>query len=316
VEDSATNSPQDPIKSAGEIAEPSRRRWRRRAKDSAKLPVSRRWDRWYWVVGRGVATAVIGGLAILLGTVVLPKFVDQNTTANRGDPPAAAPADAGQLPGGPLPTPTMPNPSSTLAPTPPGPVQSQPGRPADALSAWAVGLGKLGIPQVALQAYGYAETVLSRTQPSCRLSWTMLAGIGSVESNHGRHGGATLLANGVSEPKIVGIQLNGSESKRIADTDKGALDGDAQFDRAMGAMQFIPSTWERWKIDADNDGKQDPYDLDDAALASAYYLCANGRDLGTGADWWSAVLSYNNLEKYATEVYERADRYGRESTTR
>ncbi len=297
-------------------AEPSRRRWRRRAKDSAKLPATRRWDRWYWVVARGLATAAIGVVAILLGTIVLPQFIDTNVSADkRTDEP---PAEAGDVPGAPLPSTSpplgLPTPSGTA--TPPTQAQTQPGRPADTLSTWAVGLDRLGIPQVALQAYGYAETVLSRTQPSCQLSWTLLAGIGSIESNHGRHGGSVLQANGVSEPRIVGIQLDGSASQKIADTDKGALDGDPAFDRAMGAMQFIPSTWAQWKSDADNDGKQDPYDIDDAALSAAYYLCANGRNLSTGTDWWSAVLSYNNLERYANDVYTKADRYGQDSTAR
>jgi membrane-bound lytic murein transglycosylase B len=84
----------------------------------------------------------------------------------------------------------------------------------------------------------------------------------------------------------------------------------------MGAMQFIPSTWKKWGTDADADGRADPYDLDDAALSAAYYLCANGRDLGTGEGWWQAVLSYNNLEQYADDVYQRANRYGVDSTTR
>jgi len=306
--------PADVLVSATEESS-RRRRWKRRAV-AAALPSGSRWNRWYWVLARGFATAIIGVLAILLGTLVLPKFLDAETSADRAPDPtpsASAPADTGQAPG--LPASPLPSPSGTLPPSPAGPVQTQPGRPADALSAWAVNLNKLGIPQVALQAYGYAQTVLASTQPGCNLSWTLLAGIGSVESNHGRHGGATLLADGNSQPKIVGIQLDGSASQRIPDTDQGKLDGDPNFDRAMGAMQFIPSAWKKWAIDADNDGKADPYDLDDAALGSAYYLCAGGRDLSTGTGWWSAVLSYNNLERYAGDVYRAADRYGQDSTT-
>jgi hypothetical protein len=310
----------DVLASSVEESEPSRRRWRRLALARAGKH-GRRWDRWYWVVARGVATAGIGALAILLGTVVLPKLVDTSSGSNRSEsPPPATPAGAPQIPGGvaiPEELPSgLPTPSTTVLPSPTGPVQSQPGRPADQLAAWAVALDRLGIPQVALQAYGYAETVLTRTQPACNMSWTLLAGIGAIESNHGRHGGATLLADGNSQPKIVGIQLNGSASKKIPDSDGGQLDGDPQFDRAMGAMQFIPSTWKKWGTDADADGRADPYDLDDAALSAAYYLCANGRDLGTGEGWWQAVLSYNNLERYADDVYQRANRYGVDSTTR
>ncbi len=286
---------------------------RRGDKDAPTVPPKRRWNRWYWVVGRGFATAVIGVVAIMLGVFVLPKFVDTTVSSSQGpqSPFTSGPDIPGQVPDGDQTG--SPTPGTTL-PTPNGPVQTQAGRPADALGAWAVNLSKLGIPQVALQAYGYAESVLAKTQPSCHLSWTLLAGIGSIESNHGRHGNATLQADGTSQPKIVGIQLSGATTERIADSDQGKLDGDAKFDRAMGAMQFIPTTWSKWAIDADNDGKADPYDLDDAAVSSAYYLCAGGRDLATAEGWWSAVLSYNNLTSYATSVYTAADSYGTQST--
>jgi hypothetical protein len=284
------------------------------ARRADKNAPGKRWNRWYWVLGRGFATAIIGVIAILLGVFVLPKFVDTNVSANQGPPSpfATGPDIPGSLPNGGDLTGT-PNPGTGM-PTPNGPVQTQPGRPADALGAWAVNLSKLGIPQVALQSYGYAESVLGQTQPSCHLSWTMLAGIGSIESNHGRHGGATLQADGTSVPKILGVQLSGATTARIPDTDKGVLDQDTKFDRAMGAMQFIPSTWKKWGIDADNDGKADPFDLDDAAVSSGYYLCAGGRDLSTADGWWSAVLSYNNLTTYATNVYLAADSYGLKST--
>ena len=42
-------------------------------------------------------------------------------------------------------------------------------------------------------------------------------------------------------------------------------------------MQFIPSTWPVVKVDADGDGKRNPQDIDDAALATAVYLCS-GKD--------------------------------------
>src|SRR4029453_797667 len=147
-------------------------------------------------------------------------------------------------------------------------------------------------------------------RPSCHLSWTLLAGIGAVESNHGRFRGAVLRPDGTSQPRIVGVPLAGTSTERIADPDRGALDGDRTYDRAVGAMQFIPSTWKTWAVDADRDGRADPYDIDDAALAAAYYLCANGRDLGTADGWWNAVLSYNQVTRYASAVYANADRYG------
>ncbi|MGZ6753179.1 MAG: lytic murein transglycosylase, partial [Nocardioides sp.] len=46
-----------------------------------------------------------------------------------------------------------------------------------------------------------------------------------------------------------------------------------------------PSTWRTWATDGDGDGTADPHDLDDAAAATARYLCAGGYDLASGTGW-------------------------------
>jgi membrane-bound lytic murein transglycosylase B len=172
-----------------------------------------------------------------------------------------------------------------------------------------------GIPARALQAYAQAYLRMAAEQPACHLTWSTLAGIGSVESNHGRHGGATVAADGRASPPIVGPPLDGSNgNKAIRDTDGGAFDGDRVWDRAVGPMQFIPSTWAHWGVRASGDGaRPDPQNIDDATLAAARYLCAGGRDLGSGAGWWQAVLSYNNTTEYAQLVYAAAARYAQAS---
>lgn len=185
------------------------------------------------------------------------------------------------------------------------------GRPADSLAPWALSVtSKVGIPQVAMEAYGYAELVMARTTPSCGLKWTTLAGIGKVESNHGRTGGSTLTPDGKALPPIRGLPLNGKGVDAIPDTDGGLLDGDSTWDRAVGPMQFIPSTWNRHAVDADNDGVKDPNDLDDAALTAATYLCASGKNVSTASGWYAAVLSYNAVRVYASEVFAIANDYG------
>ncbi|MGH3994059.1 MAG: lytic murein transglycosylase, partial [Pseudonocardiaceae bacterium] len=85
------------------------------------------------------------------------------------------------------------------------------------------------------------------------------------------------------------------------------------YDRAVGPMQFIPSTWARWASDGDGDGQADPHDIDDAAVTAARYLCADRRDVGTARGWWAAVLSYNNSVDYAQRVFGAADAYARRS---
>jgi hypothetical protein len=171
-------------------------------------------------------------------------------------------------------------------------------------SAQASGLASDGIPATALAAYRQAavrERVLS---PACGLTWTLLAGIGRVESNHGRFAGATLHPDGTSTPPVVGIPLNGSGTARITDTDGGRMDGDPVYDRAVGPMQFIPSTWAGYGVDANGDGVKDPFNIFDAAAAAAHYLCVAGGDLTTLAGQTRAVRAYNNSDSYIALVLQ------------
>ena len=67
-------------------------------------------------------------------------------------------------------------------------------------------------------------------------------------------------------------------------------------------MQFIPGTWDVVGVDADGDGDKNPQDIDDAALATAVYLCAGTQDLGTREGQRAAVFSYNHSEQYVALV--------------
>jgi hypothetical protein len=166
-----------------------------------------------------------------------------------------------------------------------------------------------GIPSVALAAYRRAANAVDGAEPDCGLAWTLLAGIGRVESDHGRFGGAQLLADGLSTIPVIGPPLDGFGTALILDTDHGRLDGDRTFDRAVGPMQFIPSTWAYWAADGDGDGQANPFDIDDAALAAARYLCAAGGDLSTHAGLVRAVLAYNSSQAYLREVLAYAAYY-------
>ncbi|WP_280637374.1 lytic murein transglycosylase [Nocardioides sp. W7] len=160
-----------------------------------------------------------------------------------------------------------------------------------------------GIPSVALAAYQRAETVINAADESCNLTWQLVAAIGRVESDHGRYGGNTLDDQGTARPGIFGIALDGSrKTQAIADTDAGQFDSDVQWDRAVGPMQFIPSTWSVVGVDADGDGRRDPQDVDDAALASAVYLCSGEDDLAATAGQRAAVYRYNNSDAYVDLV--------------
>jgi membrane-bound lytic murein transglycosylase B len=159
-----------------------------------------------------------------------------------------------------------------------------------------------GIPRTALNAYENGAQRANLIYPTCQIPWPLLAGIGRVESDHGRFGGAVLYSNGTSSHKILGIPLDGTRSAKIPDTDNGRLDGDKVWDRAVGPMQFIPSTWRSYGVDGNGDGVVDPFNIFDAAAAAADYLCVAGGDLGTEHGQERAVLAYNHSSAYLAEV--------------
>ena len=160
-----------------------------------------------------------------------------------------------------------------------------------------------GIPAVALTAYQRAATIIDAADRTCHLPWQLVAAIGRVESDHGRADGNVLTDQGVDEPGIFGPPLNGKHgTTRIADTDAGQYDRDTRFDRAVGPMQFIPSTWAIVGVDADDDGQRNPQDVYDAALASAVYLCSGPDDLATTAGQRPAVYRYNHNQRYVDLV--------------
>jgi murein DD-endopeptidase MepM/ murein hydrolase activator NlpD len=95
--------------------------------------------------------------------------------------------------------------------------------------------------------------------------WQVLAAINKVESNFGRNMG----------PSSAG---------------------------AIGWMQFMPSTWLRWGLDADGDGVADPWRAEDAIYAAARYLAASGGH----SDVSGAIYSYNHAQWYVDEVLSLA----------
>jgi membrane-bound lytic murein transglycosylase B len=165
---------------------------------------------------------------------------------------------------------------------------------------------------VALDTYRRAASAVTATYPDCRLEWWGLAGIARVEGRHGTYGGASLDAFGRTDPRIIGVALNGDRDTRvITDTDGGELDGDPLYDRAVGPMQFIPSTWRRWAADGDGDALDDPHNLYDATLAAAGYLCRASNDLVSDEGLRRAYFSYNHSLAYVDNVLGWARLYER-----
>lgn len=176
-----------------------------------------------------------------------------------------------------------------------------------ALTAQGVPAKVDGVNAVMLAAYGSAAERIPSLRPKCSgMRWSVIAGIGKVESNHAA--GRAIAANGDITPRILGPRLDGSgvggNTTAFRDTDGGRWDGDTAYDRAVGPMQFIPSTWEGPSgADGNNDGVKDPNNAFDAALGTALYLCGTGKsDLSDDAQLRKAILRYNNAGWYADKV--------------
>jgi hypothetical protein len=69
---------------------------------------------------------------------------------------------------------------------------------------------------------------------------------------------------------------------------------------AMGWMMFMPATWAEYGVDANGDGKKDPYDPEDAIFAAARYLKASGAP----GNWHDAIFAYNHAEWYVQRILE------------
>lgn len=167
-----------------------------------------------------------------------------------------------------------------------------------------------GVSARAVRAYAGAALFMAKDNPECAIPWTLLAGVGRVESFHGQINGSEVRADGLVTPQVIGIALDGNGVAAIRDSDGGALDGDVVWDRAVGPMQFIPQTWEQFGVDATGSGSADPHHIDDAALTAARYLCDRAGGPVVEEDRWrQAILAYNNSVQYVRDVTTFANRY-------
>jgi membrane-bound lytic murein transglycosylase B len=167
-----------------------------------------------------------------------------------------------------------------------------------------------GIPIRVLEGYANAAIAQQQANPNCELGWNVLAAIGGIESDHGRFGGARIGEDGNLIGSILGPRLDGVAYDAVPDTDGGRLDGDAEFDRAVGPLQFLPATWAAYATDGNGDGVADPTNIDDASLSAAAYLCEGGRVLSDPDGWDEAITAYNPNDRYLIGVTAEAIRYG------
>ena len=95
-------------------------------------------------------------------------------------------------------------------------------------------------------------------------------------------------------------------SINLIETRFGELNHVTSYAGAQGWMQFMPGTWAAYGVDADGDGKADPYNPRDAIFSAANYLSASGAP----DDWYGAIFAYNRADWYVADVLAKAGCYG------
>jgi hypothetical protein len=171
-----------------------------------------------------------------------------------------------------------------------------------------------GIPGTVLAAYQRAANELAVSMPGCGITWPLLAGIGKVESSHAS--GGRVDATGRTRGEILGPVLDGGPGMAaISDTDQGRYDGNSQWDRAVGPMQFIPGSWAAFGADGNGDGVKDPHNVFDAARAAGDYLCSGGSNLRDPQGLVKAVLRYNHSMDYVSTVLRWMQTYSQSTIT-
>src|SRR3954451_21218180 len=145
------------------------------------------------------------------------------------------------------------------------------------LEAVPSGAAKRAVPANYLSLYRQAGRVSG-------VPWTLLAAIGSIESDHGRS-------------RAPGVRSGVNRH--------GCCAGPMQFNLRDGP----PSTWQRYRVDGNHDGAKDVYDPEDAIPSAAHYLHALLRR--TGGNLRAAILAYNHPPAYVSAVLARARAYAR-----
>ncbi len=167
-----------------------------------------------------------------------------------------------------------------------------------------------GIPTVVLKAYEQVAADTQKYAPGCTgMRWQILAGIGQIES--GQAAGRTIADDGEITPNILGLRLDGQGGKAlIVDTDGGRWDHDPEYDRAVGPMQFIPSSWASMGRDGNGDGVADPNNIYDASAGTVVHLCGKGPiNLADRTQLSRAIFKYNHSDAYVTKVLNQIDTF-------
>jgi murein DD-endopeptidase MepM/ murein hydrolase activator NlpD len=159
-------------------------------------------------------------------------------------------------------------------PTPPPPVTKS-GVPTPTNPTYSLALpgpAPIGVPNFFIDSFEIPPFLLPIYQAAgiqYDVPWQVLAAINEIETDYGRN---------------LSVSTAG----------------------AVGWMQFLPSTWKRWAVDANGDGIADPYNPADAIFTAARYLQAAGASKNIS----QAIFAYNHAGWYVQSVLLRAQLIG------
>ncbi len=263
----------------------------------------RPWKRGRWFWASTLIPALLLPVALVVASAVLPGLSQQRPAEPRPQGTSDRPETRQLGVTGQLPRQQHPGEQLLDEAGKPDELATSAGAPAE------VPDGPLGIPAPVLVAYREGADRLAVSEPGCGVDWSVLASIGRIESGHARSGRVD--AEGTTASAILGPRLSGRGVAAIPDTDRGGLDGDPVWDRAVGPMQFLPSTWQRHAVDANGDGRANPHNVGDASAAAGHVLCSGGADLREPRELAAAVFRYNHSDDYVRTVLVWADAYSR-----
>ena len=134
------------------------------------------------------------------------------------------------------------------------------------------GPAPIGVPNFFIDSFRIPPFLIPIYQAAgieYQIPWQVLAGINEIETDYGRN---------------LSVSSAG----------------------AVGWMQFLPSTWKEWGVDANGDGVADPYNPVDAVFTAARYLHA----AGASSNLSNAIFAYNHASWYVESVLLRAKLIG------
>jgi hypothetical protein len=166
-------------------------------------------------------------------------------------------------------------PSTTTSTTPANDLPTGKGVPSAANPTFSLSLpgpAPIGVPNFFIDSFRIPPFLIPIYQAAgieYQVPWQVLAGINEIETDYGRN---------------LSVSSAG----------------------AVGWMQFLPSTWKEWGVDANGDGVADPYNPVDAIFTAARYLHA----AGASSNLSRAILAYNHAGWYVESVLLRAKLIG------